>query len=98
MKTTNETRRTVMSLAWGLFRAELNGPAPRTFADALAGAWRFLKRQAERAAPAWAKGSKARQIRFAPVVSSPIARTLSGQSYAGVRAASAGFLTSRIGA
>ncbi|MDO8379215.1 hypothetical protein [Phenylobacterium sp.] len=98
MKTTSQTRRDVMNLAWGLYRAEAKGPNPRSFSDALAGAWRFMKRRAERLTPAWAKGSAPRQIRFASMVSSPIARSLSGQVYAGVRAASAGYHTSRFGA
>jgi len=98
MKTTTQTRRDVMNLAWALFRAEVNRPSPRTFADALAGAWRFFKRQAERIAPKWATGSQPRHVRLGSMIRSPIARTFTGQAYAGVRAAAAGYATSRIGA
>lgn len=76
MKTTNETRREIMDLAWGLFRAEVNGPNPRTFADALAGAWRWVKRTAANlaAAPHWAQGSHARTVSFGTMLQSPIRR------------------------
>jgi hypothetical protein len=47
----------IMDLAWGLYRAELNGPCPRTFANALSGAWAWTKRQAAAAKPAWANGT-----------------------------------------
>ncbi len=47
MTTTNETRRRVMTMAWGLYReAVAQGDRLYTFAKALAGAWRFIKRLA----------------------------------------------------
>ena len=98
MKTTNQTRRDVMQLAWGLFRSALNSTDPRTFADALTGAWRWVKNAAKRVAPAWAKGGQVRHVRLRSMVTSPIARSLTGQAYAGVNAASAGYVTSRFGA
>lgn len=92
--------REVMTTAWGLYRAELRGPSPRTFADALAGAWRWIKGCAARmsAQPRWARGSSPRTLYMAPATVSPIRRTLSGQPYAGDIAFRAGRLTSRLGA
>ena len=47
MTTMNETRRRVMTMAWGLYRdAVAQGDRLYTFAMALAGAWRFIKRLA----------------------------------------------------
>jgi hypothetical protein len=76
MNTTNQTRREIMKLAWGLFRAEANGPNPRTFADALAGAWRWIKGAAARlaAAPRWTQGTQARTVSFGTMLQSPIRR------------------------
>lgn len=94
--TTNETRRRVMQTAWSLFRAD---PA-RGFADALSGAWRWVKRAAERAAEAtaWMRRAGGRQVRLGQMVQSPIRRNLTGRAYAGVNASSAGYVTSRMGA
>lgn len=45
MTTTNEVRSHVMAIAWGLYQqAEEDGDRRYTFAQALAGAWRFSKR------------------------------------------------------
>ncbi|ODT87801.1 hypothetical protein [Phenylobacterium sp. SCN 70-31] len=70
--TTNETRREVMATAWGLFRAD---PA-RTFADALTGAWRWVKGAAARAAQnaAWAARMAGRTVVFGSMLQSPIRR------------------------
>lgn len=94
--TTTETRREVMKTAWSLFRADRS----RGFADALAGAWRWVKRAAERAAEtaAWMRRAAGRHVRLGSMVRSPIRRSLTGQAYAGVNAARAGYQTSRIGA
>lgn len=72
MNTTNETRREVMALAWGLFRAD----PVRTFADALAGAWRWVKGRAARIAnaPRWTQGSQGRTVSFGTMLQSPIRR------------------------
>lgn len=98
--TTNETRREVMTMAWSLYRAEANGPSPRTFADALAGAWRWVKRAAERAAEAaaWMGQARGKHVRFASMIQSPIRRSLAGQRYAGATFASSNYATSRMGA
>jgi hypothetical protein len=87
-----------MAMAWGLYRAELNGPDPRTFADALAGAWRVRKRSEVWGALPWADRSRPRHLRIRSMVQSPIRRSLGGQPYASTRAAGAGYLTSRLGA
>lgn len=99
MNTATETRREVMLLAWGLYRAELHGANPRSFANALAGAWRWIKGAAARAAaaPRWAKGAQPRHVSFGSMLASPIRRGLSGQAYAGVKAARAGYVTSVLG-
>lgn len=99
MNTTNERRellRRVMNTAWGLFRAD----PVRTFADALAGAWRWVRKAADRAADAaaWSRQAAGRHVRFSSMVASPIRRSLTGQAFAGAHAAAAGYLTSRIGA
>lgn len=86
-----------MSLAWGLYRAELKGPAPRTFGDALAGAWRWCRASASRVAPRWATAAKPRHIEFRAPIQSPIRRSLSGQAYAYSRAREAGRVTTAVG-
>jgi hypothetical protein len=87
----------IMDLAWGLYRAELNGPCPRTFANALSGAWAWTKRQAAAAKPAWANGTHSRTLYLASPVQSPIRRATVGP-YAFDRSYRAGRLTSRLGA
>lgn len=82
----------VMRLAWQLFRAEERGPNPRTFADALAGAWRFLKRMAAEAVKPMTG-----HVRLNGMVRSPIARGLTGARFAGAEAASRGYTSSRFG-
>jgi len=91
-----ETLRKIMVTAWGLFRAD---PA-RGFADALAGAWRWVKRAADRAAEAaaWMRRARGKNVRFGSMVQSPIRRATAAQPYAGAAFARANYLTSRIGA
>lgn len=91
-----EQLRRIMNLAWDLFRAEEKGPDPRTFADALAGAWRFMKRIGQAPAPAWAKVQGQRHVSFGSMVASPIRRASHGP-YAGVNAARSGYVTSSLG-
>lgn len=94
--THREMLRKVMNAAWGLFRAEPG----RGFADALAGAWRWVKRAAERVAEAaaWTRRTSGKHVRMASMIRSPIRRAMAGQPYAGVAFARANYLTSRIGA
>lgn len=91
-----ETLRQVMQTAWGLFRAEAGR---RTFADALAGAWRWVKNSAARAAAnaAWAARNRGRTVSYGTMLQSPIRRSLGAQPYAGRRAGEAGYVTSMIG-
>ena len=98
MNTTTQTRRDVMTMAWGLYRAELKGSNPRTFADALAGAWRWIKKSAARAveAAAWMARNAGQEVAFRSMIRSPIRRAMSGP-YAASRARSAGYVTSTIG-
>lgn len=90
--------RDVMALAWSLYRAELNGPNPRTFADALAGAWRWTKRADERraSAPAWTRASGPAHVALRSMVQSPIRRAATGP-YGETRARSLGYVTSMVG-
>jgi hypothetical protein len=74
-----------MNMAWSLFRSE---PA-RGFADALTGAWAYLKRSAK---------EKARKPRSGSLVYSPIRNSLRGQRYAGDRDLRAAYLTACLGA
>jgi len=102
MTSAAETRRInlrhIMQFAWGLYRAELNGPEPRTFADALAWAWAVRKRSEVWGALPWADQPQRRHLRLRSMAQSPIRRSFGGQPYASTRAASAGYLTSRLGA
>jgi hypothetical protein len=72
MKTTNEIRREIMDLAWGLFRADRS----RGFADALAGAWRWMKGRAARVAAnaVWMARAAGRTVSFGSMLQSPIRR------------------------
>lgn len=88
-----EQLRRVMNLAWGLFRAEQRGPNPRTFADALAGAWRWVRGAAERALT----GPMVGHVRLGSMVASPVRRSLTGTRYAGANAASSGYVAARFG-
>ena len=94
MTTTNETRREVMTAAWGLVRAD---PA-RSFADALTGAWRWVRNSAARVAEAaaWMARNAGHEVAFRSMIRSPIRRALAGP-YAACRARSAGYVTSIVG-
>ena len=89
----------VMDMAWSLFRAEQHGPDPRTFADALAGSWRWFKGRAARMAsqPKWATSPRAAPVAFRSMLQSPIRRSLGGAAYANTTAACMGYLTSTLG-
>ena len=89
MTTANETRRHVMNMAWGLYRdAVFAGDRLYTFPQALAGAWRFMKRAA---------ASKPTVPTFrSPVARSPIAHRYGRAAFVGGRG-SAAYLTARVG-
>jgi hypothetical protein len=81
----------IMTLAWSFFRRDR--AAGRSFADCLAGAWRFTKRlDADLKARPMRKGHH----RFAPVIKSPIDRAHGANRRHG--AFRAAYLTARIGA
>ena len=92
--------RVIMQTAWALYRADLRGPTPRTFAEALGGAWRWMKAQAARiaAAPQWAKSPRSAPVAFRSMLHSPTRRGLTGKAYAYTLSGQAGRITSRIGA
>jgi hypothetical protein len=99
-QTRRDTLRRIMVLAWDFYRTDLRSSHPRSFADALAGAWRWVKRTAERAAAdvAWVRKVKARGGRMSPsLIRSPIQRSLSGSRYAGTADHQAAYTTARMG-
>ena len=81
--TTNATRREIMVTAWGLFRAD---PA-LGFADALAGAWRWVRGRAARVADhaAWMARAAGRTVVFGSMLQSPIRRQV-GQGWSAYKA------------
>jgi len=89
--TANQTRRSVMLMAWGLFRAD---PA-RAFGDCLRGAWKLIKapvsRYAKRIVAAHASGAR---VDCGSLVKAPLHGFASGSS--GHRRS--GIITSRMGA
>lgn len=97
MKTERRNQlRQIMNVAWGLFREADNATEPRTFADALAGAWRFIKRL--NATPC----RLARQLRagghvqMAATISSPVRRFYGAKAVVGGRS-SVAYLAGRMG-
>lgn len=89
--------RDVMQMAWGLYRAELSGPTPRTFANALSGAWGWFKARAARAASNAAFLARhAGGVAYGSMLQSPIRRSLSGP-YRGAQLRAAGYTTSSVG-
>ena len=94
MTITNETRRRIMSLAWDLFRSDRD----RTFADALRGAWKFIRGLAKTAAEFRGRARGARHVMLSrSLIRSPIERASSTQRYAGAADGQAARLTSRLG-
>jgi hypothetical protein len=95
-----EFLRKVMVLARELYRTDLRSSHPRTFADALAGAWRWTKRAAQRATETavWVRTVKANGGQLSPsLIRSPIRRSLAGQRHASAKDFSAAYTTARLG-
>ena len=87
MIVTNEKRRSIMQLAWACYRSDQGpGRGNLSFAEHLAGSWRWHKRQAASKPPRWARGGKPRFVHFTNAAYSPADRALQGQPWA--RAAS----------
>lgn len=86
--------RELMALAWSLYRSDPG----RTFADALAGAWRWTKARTQRQADnaAWLKRHRG-GVAYGSLVASPIRRSLSGLPHAGDRFRTATRVTSMVG-
>ncbi len=95
MNQANQTRRTVMLMAWASRRAE----PTRTFADCLRGAWRWVKGMAADAARIMKRARKAGGvIRYSSdLTKSPIKRSLIGNRGAGTTAYTAAYHTAWIG-
>jgi hypothetical protein len=94
MTITNETRRRIMSVAWDLFRTDRN----RTFADALRGAWKFIRGLTKAVAAFRSRARGARHIMFSrSLIRSPNQRATSTQRYAGAADGHAARITSRLG-
>jgi hypothetical protein len=87
--TTDETRRSVMTVAWSLFRSAAADGAPRTFGDALAGAWRWVKKLATVKRASWSRGSV--------VARSAVVRHYGSAAFVGGRSSHA-YMASRMGA
>lgn len=83
--------REIMQTAWGLYRAD----PTRTFADALAGAWRWVRKLEGWTPPAWA--TQPGRAVFRSMVSSPIRRSLSGQPDARRRGIRAEYVSASFG-
>lgn len=93
MQITNETRRSVMKVAWALFREAATNGVARPFCDALAGAWRFIKRMAAAKKPSRNGGC----LEFrSPLARSPIASRYGAMARVGGRSSQA-YLTARVG-
>lgn len=89
MQITNEIRRSVMKVAWGLFREAATSGEPRTFADTLSGAWRFIKRVAAAKKPAWMKAKTGHVELRSPIARSAIGRHYGRAAYVGGRSSHA---------
>lgn len=89
--------RELMQLAWSLYRAEQGGPNPRTFVNALAGAWRWAKASPERRAANQRWAFRRTRVAYGSLVQSPIRRGLGDQPHAGDRFRSATYTTSVVG-
>lgn len=85
--------RELMTLAWDLFRV-----GNRTFADALAGAWRWTKNSAARqqSNAVFMRRYRGRTVAFGTMLQSPIRRSLTGP-YRNADARAAGYVTSMVG-
>ena len=88
MQITNETRRSVMKVAWSLFREAAKEGDPRAFADALVGAWRWIKKLVAMKRPTWSRGGG--------VARSAIGRRYGAAAYVGGRS-SVAYLAARVG-
>lgn len=96
MQITNETRRSVMQLAWEMFRDTVTAGETRTFADALASAWRFTKRMAAAAAKFMATAKNGRIEMRSPIARSAVGRRYGAAAYLGGRSSHA-YLAARAG-
>ncbi|MDP3406595.1 MAG: hypothetical protein Q8S03_18040 [Brevundimonas sp.] len=85
----NKTRQSVMNVAWCLFREAAKAGEARTFADALKGAWRWVKKLAKAKAPAFARRSL--------IAPSAVARHYGAAAFTGGRSGHA-YQASRMGA
>lgn len=88
MTTAANTRRTVMNVAWSLFREAAKAGEARTFADALTGAWRWVKKLATAKRPTWSAR--------AGVARSAVVSRYGASAFVGGRSSQA-YLTARIG-
>jgi|UniRef100_A0A6M3XSU2 hypothetical protein len=93
MAITNQTKRAVMTMAWGLFREAQEGEEPRTFADALSSAWAWIKGLAKAQARFWKRQGKRAASLTAP---SAICSRYGSTAYVGGRR-SVAYLTAVIG-
>lgn len=95
MTTTNETRRSVMLIAWSSKRAEPD----RSLAACLRGAWAWMKRQAATAAKFMARAARnGGLLRLsASLIHSPSTKRFAGVRYGRALDRQAGQMISRLG-
>ena len=91
--TTTETRRSVMTTAWVMFREGRTMRDGRTFAQCLGWAWVHVRREIAKTA-----FHAMRVVRLTPsLIRSPIQRATSTQRFAGRADHRAAYLTARVG-
>lgn len=95
MTTANDTRRSIMNIAWSAKRTE---PA-RAFADCLRGAWAWVKKSALAAAKMMARARRAGgRLDLSPsLIRSPSTNTFRGVAFGGALDRQAGAMISRMG-
>ena len=94
-----DTRRNYLRRVMGLARDLFRSDPDRTFADALRGAWKFIRGLAKTAGAFRARARGARHIMFSPsLIRSPNERATSTQPRAGDADRHAARITSRLGA
>jgi hypothetical protein len=93
--TTNETRRSVMQMAWSFLREARIAGKGRSFGDCLRGAWRWIKDMAAYATKFMQRARRAGgRVQFTSLIRSPIARATGAGSQRDFQAA---YLTACIG-
>lgn len=88
--------RQIMTVAWGLFREASTTAESRTFADALAGAWRFIKRLTATPCRLARQLRAGGHVQMADTIASPVRRFYGAKTHVGGRG-SVAYLAARVG-